>query len=93
MNSAPKFVGGKLQVEKDVVMEKYSSEGLLGLDAVALARQLCIIDLGMLKEIRCVVTQFMQGQNAIAIASSHHSFPLLSGCKNSCAPTGSKKTR
>lgn len=34
-------------------MQKYSAEGLIGLDPVALAHQLCIIDLGMLKEIRC----------------------------------------
>ncbi len=45
----------KMQFDKDAVFEKYSSEGLIGLDPVALAHQLCIIDLGMLKEIRCAV--------------------------------------
>lgn len=43
----------KMQSEPDAIMHKYSTDGLIGLDPVALAHQLCIIDLGMLKEIRC----------------------------------------
>ena len=53
--------------EKDAVMEKYSAEGLIGLDPVALAHQLCIIDLSMLKEIRCVFPQEGRGHAAITL--------------------------
>lgn len=46
---------GAAKLEADVpLMQKYASEGLLGLDPIALAHQLCLIDLGMLKEIRSV---------------------------------------
>jgi hypothetical protein len=48
-----KFSSAKLEADGPL-MQKYASEGLLGLDPIALAHQLCLIDLGMLKEIRSV---------------------------------------
>lgn len=53
-----KLGSAKFEAE-DPLMQKYASEGLLGLDPIALAHQLCVIDLGMLKEIRSVFFYFL----------------------------------